>query len=185
MIHILNEDFKSEKTDELISTCKSNSGVMGGRLRKVHYDLGRILTQNYKNHFSEQCCIVSFLRSALPFSFGVADILDCPILFYDSNNHDFFDKNKDVINDKQMLFVDAVINSGRGMLETIGKLKVSHQKIKIITNVLCDKALEIFADYDVFTVRVSHNSFKGAKVLKQVDDKGPDTGDRLFRSLFE
>jgi orotate phosphoribosyltransferase-like protein len=185
MIHILNEEFKSEEIDDLIFICKSNSGVMGARLRNAHYELGRILAENYKNHFSAQCCIVSFMRSALPFTFGIADILDCPILFYDSNDSDFFDRNKELIKGKLILFVDAVINSGRGMLETIGKLKVSHQKIKIITNVLCDKALEIFADYDVFTVRVSHNSFKGAKVLKQVDDKGPDTGDRLFRTLFE
>jgi len=184
MNHILNEEFKSENTNEFISICKSNSGVMGARLRNAHYELGRILAENYKNYFSAQCSIVSFMRSALPFTFGIADILDCPILFYDSNDSDFFDRNKEVIKGKLILFVDAVINSGKGMLEAIGKSKTSYQNIKIITNVLCDKAIEKFTNYDVFTVRVSQNSFKGANVLKQANDKGPDTGDRLFRTLF-
>ena len=184
MIHILNEEFKSENTNEFISICKSNSGVMGSRLRNAHYELGRILTENYQNQFSGQCCIVSFMRSALPFSFGIVDILDCPILFYDSNDSDFFDRNKEVIKGKLILFVDAVINSGKGMLEAIGKSKTSYQNIKIITNVLCTKAIEKFIDYDIFTVRVSPNSFKGDKVLKQVDGKGPDTGDRLFRTFL-
>ena len=35
-----------------------------------------------------------------------------------------------------------------------------------------------------FTVRVSHNSFKGQKVAKQADGIGPDTGDRLFKNLL-
>ncbi len=70
------------------------------------------------------------------------------------------------------------------MLEAIGKSKTSYQNIKIITNVLCDKAIEKFTNYDVFTVRVSQNSFKGANVLKQANDKGPDTGDRLFKTFL-
>jgi len=184
MIHILNNEFKSENTNEFISICKSNSGVMGTRLRNAHYELGRILAENYKNYFSAQCSIVSFMRSALPFTFGIADILDCPILFYDSNDSDFFCENEELLNDRQILFVDAVINSGKGMLEAIGKSGASIQNIKVLTNVLCNKTIEKFANYDVFTVRVSQNSFKGANVLKQANDKGPDTGDRLFRTLF-
>lgn len=184
MIHILNEEFKSEEIDDLIFICKSNSGVMGARLRNAHYEVGRILTENYQNQFSGQCCIVSFMRSALPFSFGIVDILDCPILFYDSNDSDFFDRNKEVIKGKLILFVDAVINSGKGMLEAIGKSGASIQNIKVLTNVLCNKAIEKFANYDVFTVRVSQNSFKGANVLKQANDKGPDTGDRLFKTFL-
>lgn len=184
MIHILNEEFKSEEIDDLIFICKSNSGVMGARLRNAHYELGRILAENYKNHFSAQCCIVSFMRSALPFTFGIADILDWPILFYDSNDSDFFCENEELLNDRQILFVDAVINSGKGMLEAIGKSGASIQNIKVLTNVLCNKTIEKFANYDVFTVRVSQNSFKGANVLKQANDKGPDTGDRLFKTIL-
>lgn len=184
MIHILNEDFNSEQIAELISICKSDSGSMGTKLRNAHYELGKRLVQNYKNLFSSQCCIISFMRSAIPFSFGLAEILDCPILFYDSKDSDFFDRNKEIVNNKHVLFVDAVINTGKGMLDAISQSRASSKDIKILSNVLCDKAIEKFTSYEVFTVRVSKNSFKGEKVLKQIGNKGPDTGDRLFRTFL-
>lgn len=40
-----------------------------------------------------------------------------------------------------------------------------------------------FSEYELFAVSVSTNSFKGKNILKQEAGIGPDTGDRLFKTL--
>ena len=97
---------------------------------------------------------------------------------------DFFERNKPLLQNKDVIFVDAVINSGKGILKAIELSNIPRNRIKIVTNVLCDKAINTFKDYELFTVRVSHNSFRGEKVAKQADGIGPDTGDRLFKTLL-
>lgn len=182
MLYDLEKNLESEEINGLISICKSCSGVMGKTLREAHYQLGKILAQSYRNALSD-ACIISFLRAALPFSLGIADIFDCPILFYDSTDTDFFNKNRTILEKGNILFVDAVINSGEEMLSAVRQSDCSASKIKIVTNVLCAKSIEKFIDYDLFTVRVSENSFKGEKIEHQQGNLGPDTGDRLFRTM--
>ena len=60
---------------------------------------------------------------------------------------------------------------------------VIKENVKVVTNILCNKAIDKFNDYSLYTVRVSSNSFTGSKVKEQKNGKGPDTGDRLFRTL--
>ncbi|MCR5124515.1 MAG: uracil phosphoribosyltransferase [Treponema sp.] len=182
MIHNLSDEFCSPKIEGLISVCKSNSGMQGTELRNAHYRLGKILAESYSNYFNEECCVVSFMRSALPFSFGFADFLDCPITFYNSED-DFFQTKQVLFQNKKIIFIDAVINSGEGMLRTIRESKLPQNNVAIITNVLSEKSVDKFFEYEVFTTRISKNFFKGEKVQIQSGNIGPDTGDRLFRTL--
>lgn len=181
MIHALTETRADENINQLIATCKSDSHVVGAELRQAHYHLGQELATTYKADFHDSVA-VCFMRGGLPFSMGIADALDCTMLFFDDkNSHDFFLQEKDKLEGKQILLIDSVINSGKGMLKAIKSLSGISNDVAILTNVLCDKATEKFTDYKTYTVRISGNSFKGSDVKVQSGNKGPDTGDRLFR----
>ena len=181
MIYALTETKNNESINKLIATCKSNSNVVGTSLRKAHYHLGCELANTYKLHFSNSIAIC-FLRGGLPFSMGVADTLDCPILFFDDKTMpDFFNQNIAKFQNKQILLIDSVINSGKGMLKAAKELHRLGCVTRLITNVLCSKALDKLAPYETYAIRISENSFKGSDVKVQSGNKGPDTGDRLFR----
>ena len=184
MLYTLNENVNNLLIEEGIKICKSDSGITGTELRKAHEFFGETIADTYKMHFSSESVVITMLRAGFPIAYGFANKLDCPFLLYDDKNDlHFFEKNKELLQDKDIIFIDAVINSGKGILKAIELSNIPKSRIKIVTNVLCDKAIDTFKDYELFTVRVSHNSFKGQKVAKQTNGVGPDTGDRLFRTM--
>ena len=184
MLYTLNEHVDNLLIREGIKICKSNSGITGTELRKAHEFFGETIADTYKQHFSSESVVITLLRAGFPMAYGFANKLDCTFLQYDDKNDlNFFVKNKEILRDKDVIFIDAVINSGKGLLKAIELSNIPKNRIKIVTNVLCDKAIETFKDYELFTVRVSNNSFKGQKVAKQTNGVGPDTGDRLFRTM--
>lgn len=184
MLYTLNEHVDNLLIREGIKICKSNSGITGTELRKAHEFFGETIADTYKQHFSSESIVITLLRAGFPMAYGFANKLDCTFLQYDDKNDlNFFVKNKEILRDKDVIFIDAVINSGKGLLKAIELSNIPKNRIKIVTNVLCDKAIETFKDYELFTVRVSNNSFKGQKVAKQTNGVGPDTGDRLFRTM--
>lgn len=184
MLYTLNEHVDNLLIKEGIKICKSNSGITGTELRKAHEFFGETIADTYKQYFSSESVVITLLRAGLPMAYGFANKLDCTFLLYDDKNDlNFFEKNKELLQNKDVIFIDAVINSGNGLLNAIELSNIPKNRIKIVTNVLCDKAIETFKDYELFTVRVSQNSFKGQKVAKQSNGVGPDTGDRLFRTM--
>lgn len=184
MLYVLSDEFSTDKIVDAISICKSNSQKTGAELRHAHIDLGFALGKYFKNHFTKDSIIIALVRAGIPIALGFADCLDCAVTFYDDKtDKDFFEKNRLLFLNKEVIFIDAVINSGKGILRAIEKSEIPKDKIKIVTNVLCEKSVEKFNGYDLFTVRVSNNSFVGQKVLTQKNGVGPDTGDRLFNTL--
>lgn len=184
MLHILNEQVDNSLVKENIAICKSESGIIGTKLRNAHDFLGGCLAATYTNYFSKDSVVITLLRAGLPLAYGFANKLDCTILFYDDKvDNDFFERNKTLLENKDVIFADSVINSGKSILEAIKKSNLPKLKIKIITNVLCYKALDSLTEYELFAVRVSRNSFKGENVAKQKNGIGPDTGDRLFKTM--
>lgn len=182
MIYALTETACFTKTSNMVADCKSNSNVYGAKLRQAHYYLGYQLAKAFISQTHDYVA-VCFMRGGLPFSLGIADQLDCPIIFYDDkNSRDFFKLNAELLQGKKVILIDSVINSGKSMLKAIDCLKGIAEDVKIATNVLCYKAVEQFKSFDTFTVRVSGNSFEGSNVKVQSGNKGPDTGDRLFRT---
>ena len=184
MLYTLNKHVDNLLVKEGIKICKSDSGITGTELRKAHEFFGETIADTYKQHFSSEAVVITLLRAGFPMAYGFANKLDCTFLLYDDKKDvDFFEKNKALLQNKEVIFIDAVINSGKGILKAIELSNIPRNRIKIVTNVLCDKAIDTFKDYELFTVRVSHNSFKGQKVAKQSNGVGPDTGDRLFRTM--
>lgn len=182
MIYSLVESLDFHDAGNWVAKCKSNSNVFGAQLRHAHYNLGEQLAGAFWSDLYNGVA-VCFMRGGLPFSLGIADRLDCPILFYDDKNaHDFFEQNANLLRGKRVILIDSVINSGKSMLKAVDELNGISDDIKIATNVLCYKAVEHFNSLETFTVRVSGNSFEGSNVKVQRGNKGPDTGDRLFRT---
>lgn len=184
MLYILDAHEKNIVIGEAIKICKSDSGAKGTKLRKAHELLGETMATSFCSCFSEYSVVIAFMRAAIPFAYGFANKLDSTVLFYDAKcDLNFFEDNKSLLANKDVVFIDAVINSGKEMLAAIEKSRIPKDKIKVVTNVLCHKAIETFKDYEIFATRVSNNSFKGGKVEKQINEIGPDTGDRLFRTM--
>ncbi len=182
MIYTLTDIENSSHIKEMISICKSDSQVTGSKLRLAHYSLGRELTKAFELKLQSPI-IICFLRAGIPFSLGVADILDCPILFYDDKNAScFFQQQAKQLRNKFLVLIDSVINTGKGILKVLENLERTPKNTLIMTNVLCDKAIKKLSAYEIFTVRISQNSFIGTNIKVQNENKGPDTGDRLFKT---
>ena len=182
MVEILS--VRTDDVENCILKSLSSSHVCGIELRKSHYYLGSALGEEIQvkralNNLN--LAVLIMMRAGLPFGLGLADKLEknnnVTIIFSNSI------ETKDDYSKYDVLIVaDAVINTGKSILEQIRK--TSGTKIIIATNVISEKYINLFETFDVFAVRVSSHSFKGARIKKILDGKGPDTGDRLFCSSF-
>ena len=174
-----------DKVYKNISICKSNSGICGTPLREAHYNLGKEIAKMIKTDFpNDKFTVVAIMRSGVPYSMGIADYLDCSIVFYDSDNFLSFDKqlNENLeLKNTTFILCDAVINSGRTINCIIEKLK--DRKCIVATNVLCDKYDVLSNILPIYASRISSNSYIGAKQNEISNGKGPDTADRLFNLI--
>lgn len=166
--------FEIEKNDhinELISITKSNSGISGPILAKVHMELGEQLAMAFDDLDPKETTIVAILRGGLFFAEGMYFKLGCKFQTYNPKTEKFVrPKTKNVI------LVDAVINTGKTILEIL------EPDMYVACCVINQKSVSIF-EKQLYTIRVSENSFVGAEVLQQTGNKGPDTTMRLFNLL--
>ncbi|MBO5357563.1 MAG: AAA family ATPase [Clostridia bacterium] len=174
----------TEEIEKNIEICKSTSGIRGKSLRSAHNALGkRVAEAIRKDYPKERFVIVIMLRSGVPFGLGMADLLDCPVLFYDENNIEGFKKqlaeNEGLLSGK-IILCDAVINTGKSIKKAIQVLK--HSSVIIATNVLSSK-YDTNSLIPIYATRISENSYEGAKQSNIENGKGPDTSDRLFRLI--
>jgi uracil phosphoribosyltransferase len=178
---------KTVEIEELINICKSDSQTSGVKLRNAHYKLGSILAETItKEMRSNGITLIIMMRAGLCFGMGIAEGLerlgkDLSILFY--YNMDQWEKEKDncpkALNNN-ILLVDAVINTGGEILKLANSL---NGKLFFATNVIPKGTVEKFSCMNLYTVRISENSFKGSKKTIIKNGKGPDTGDRLFNTM--
>ncbi|MDR0560558.1 MAG: phosphoribosyltransferase [Prevotellaceae bacterium] len=172
----------------LIEICKSNSGKTGIALRNAHYKLGDMLANQISDNFqSKKVTVIIMMRAGLPFGMGIADTLEqngikATILFY-ANELQWKKEKQNCLQSLKntILLVDSVINSGDSILK-FSQQFIDCQDIYFFTNVVSDKALSKFENKNLCAVRISHNSFVGAKTDMIKGNKGPDTGDRLFNT---
>lgn len=165
--------FELEKTDEvneLIAITKSNSGISGPELAKAHIRLGELLAENLPVD-PEDTTVVAMLRGGIFFAEGIYFKLGCKFEIYDPK-HGIFVKPET----KNVILVDSVINTGKTIREI---LEPDMLLASCVTN---EGAVAEFGK-NLFTVRVSSNSFVGSNVKKQSGSKGPDTTMRLFNQL--
>lgn len=174
----------NECTKTLIDICKSNSNKNGKELRAAHYNLGKEVAKMIRSDFHDDAFVViSIMRSGLPFSFGIADFFDCPIIFCDDKNIASFKcqlENNCQLASKTFIICDAVINSGKTINMLLNELNM--KKCVVATNVLSSK-FNMIVDAPIYTSRISKNSYIGAKQMAVFEGKGPDTADRLYNLL--
>lgn len=162
---------KDNRVNELIAITKSNSGVSGPALAKAHMELGEKLAEQFSGLNPEDTTIVAMLRGGLFFAEGMYFKLGCKFQTYDPKKDTFVRPNT-----KNVILVDSVINTGKTILAIL------EPDMKVASCVINQKAVPLF-DEQLYTIRVSENSFVGADVLQQTGEKGPDTTMRLFNLI--
>lgn len=162
---------KNNDINELIAITKSDSGVSGPELAKAHMRLGEKMAEAFVDLDPDDTTIVAMLRGGLFFAEGMYFRLGCKFQTYNPKSEKFIrPKTKNVI------LVDSVINTGKTIMEVLDS------DMYIACCVINQKAVPVF-DKQLYTIRVSQNSFVGADVLQQTGNKGPDTTMRLFNLI--
>lgn len=160
----------SDKVMELIEITKSNSGISGPKLANAHIELGKLLAQNIPVD-PKETTVVAMMRGGIFFAQGIYFGLGCKFQLYDPKKDSFVrPKTKNVI------LADSVINTG-STIKTI-----LEPDMLIASCVINEQAIPSFEN-QLYTVRVSRNSFVGSNIKKQIENKGPDTTMRLFNLL--
>ena len=162
---------KDDRVNELIAITKSDSGVSGPILAKAHMELGELLGNSFAGLNPDDTTIVAMLRGGLFFAEGIYFKLGCKFQVFDPKR-EVFGRPKT----KNVIIVDSVINTGK----TINN--ILEPDMFVACCVINQKAVQLF-DEQLYTIRVSNNSFVGSDVLKQEGNKGPDTTMRLFNLI--
>lgn len=189
---MIEEDINSIKTldtgKELVKSsievCKSGSGIEGKKLREAHYLLGGDVAEMIKADFcNARYVVVIMMRSGLVFGQGIADCLDCPELFYDESSAETFIRSfleDGKYKGYKIIVCDGVINSGKTIKRIVEQM--AGYDIIIAANVISSK-FKTSSLYPIYASRISRNSFVGSKQRVVSNGKGPDTSDRLFRTI--
>ena len=162
---------KTEEVNRLIAITKSDSGISGPELAKAHIALGEQLGTAFIDLNPEETTIVAMLRGGLFFAEGLYFKLGCKFQVYNPKMDAFVRPET-----KNVILVDSVINTGK----TISK--ILKPDMYVACCVINQMAVPSF-EKQLYTVRVSKNSFVGAEVSKQSGNKGPDTTMRLFNLI--
>ncbi len=191
-MRILTANDNDTELRELVSICRSDSGITGTELRRAHRILGRkVGNLILEDHGPEEkYAVVALMRAGMPFAEGIADALMCPILFLDEKhdirwtdeqNNEFVKENREFLEDSILILADAVINTGETILRVYNILKEAAEKVVMATNVVQREFYP--GNRELYCARASDNRFKGCRIEKQDGQMGPDTGDRLFDTL--
>ena len=161
---------KSPEVQRLIQITKSNSGISGPDLALAHMKLGQLLAAQM-DFAPEDTTIVSIMRGGLFFAEGLYFQLGCKFQTYDPK-HELFQRPKTA----NVILADAVINTGKTIRHIL------EPDMAVACCVIHEKAVA-FLENQLYTVRVSGNSFVGANIQTQSGAAGPDTTLRLFNMI--
>ena len=161
---------KTEEVERLIAITKSNSGIMGPELAKAHIRLGELIGGHIDVN-PEETTVLAMLRGGIFFAEGIYFSLGCRFQVFDPKKEKFVRPET-----KNVILVDSVINTGKTLIDIL------EPDMKIACCVINENAISKFQS-QLYTVRVSKNSFVGSDVKVQSGNKGPDTTMRLF-NLF-
>jgi len=184
---ILKDSVINESINAAIEVCKSSSMIMGRKLRAAHYELGKTIAGNiYDNSTSNEYAVLILMRAGLNFGSGISDELEdkaASVTMIFVHNDIVTTEDLNLVLGKQIIIVDAVINTGKSIFGLLDQLpEMERKSAKIITTVIPSTSLSLFKDHQLYTVRSSENIYKGAKVSEISGGRGPDTGDRLFNT---
>lgn len=162
---------KTKRVKELIASTKSDSGISGPELCIAHMELGRLMSETFKELDPVDTTVVAMLRGGIFFAEGIYFGLGCKFDTYDPKQGEFARPLT-----KNVILVDSVINTGKTIV------RILEPDMFVACCVINENAVPLFVDR-LHTVRVSKNSFVGSNVRKQRGQKGPDTTMRLFNQI--
>ena len=162
---------KTDRINDLISITKSDSGISGPEIAMAHMELGKYLAECFPEMAPEDTTVVAMLRGGIFFAVGIYFHLGCKFQMYDPKKDEFVRPET-----KNVIIVDSVINTGHTIK------KILQPDMLIASCVVNEQAVELFGN-QLYTVRVSKNSFVGANINKQNGGVGPDTTMRLFNQI--
>lgn len=162
---------KDDTVNDLINITKSNSGISGPELAKTHIKLGMKLAEAFSDLDPNDTTVVAVMRGGLFFAEGLYFKLGCKFQVYNPKTDKFVRPST-----KNVIIVDSVINTGKTIKELLDP------DMFVACCVINQKAVSLF-EGQLYTVRVSENSFVGTDIKKQSGGKGPDTTMRLFNLL--
>lgn len=162
---------KTDRINELISITKSDSGISGPELAKAHIELGKYLAENFPKMDTEETTVVVMLRGGIFFAEGIYFQLGCKFQLHDPKKEEFIRPRT-----KNVIIVDSVINTGHTIK------KIVEPDMIVACCVINEQAVELFKE-QLYTIRVSKNSFVGKNICKQSGGVGPDTTMRLFNQI--
>ncbi len=114
--------------------------------------------------------IISLMRGGLFLAEGIWEtIKEAKFILY--NDVKDIEKHKHIIKGRKILIVDSVINNGTSVNKVISEVENINKDITIVSAVTQEK---FESKYDLITIRISNNKYKGVKNL--------DTGNRLFNT---
>lgn len=166
--------FEISKTEEIrrfIAVTKSDSGVSGPELVKAHIALGEALGEQMSDFKPEETTIVAMLRGGIFFAEGMYFAMKCRLQTFDPKHETFVRPDT-----KNVILVDSVINTGKTIIDILD------EDMAVACCVINEQAVPEFVN-QLYTIRVSKNSFVGDNVRKQEGKVGPDTTMRLFNQL--
>lgn len=184
------ETLLSNSHKNFIELCKSRSKTFGYKLRNAHFNLGlssaSALIENQS--LNEQAfSILIMMRAGLNFALGISEALEInnkTVDIHFMNDDKVSSETLAYISGKQVIIVDAVINSGRSIQKVLKQLPEGERKnCKIFTTVMPSDSKDELKCLNIFTIRLSDNKYTGAKISNIQGTLGPDTGDRLFGTM--
>ncbi|RAX55330.1 hypothetical protein CCY99_01125 [Helicobacter sp. 16-1353] len=172
---------KTKRINRLIDITKSDSMVVGAKLALAHMQLGYLLGRQMSGFKPSETTIIAILRGGIFFAEGIYFKLNCRFEICDPKSDDLI-----IPATKNIILVDSVINTGKTIERIYQKIHMENRQknIYVASCVVNKKALEnITFKENLYTIRVSNNSFVGSNITKQNGDIGPDTTMRLFNEF--
>lgn len=191
-------EFTNKNAVQLLSTQSRKADISPVELCQLHYEMGKYLAYEMLDEFEltevdiqhvqgqkkgvelankGNISIVALMRAGLYAAEGMRSIFrDCQFLLYNGTKID-----NGIFENRTVIIVDAVINTGRSIVKTIEELQIQKpSKIIVATLIMQHEAVELVTKYEnisFYAMRVSKNKYTGIG--------GTDTGNRLFNTKAE
>lgn len=191
-------EFTNRKAVQLLSTQSRRADISSIELCNLHYEMGKYLAYEMLDEFDlfeieiqhvqgvkkgveladkDNFVIYTLMRAGLYAAEGVRSVFrDSQFLLHNGMQieHGNFEN-------KTVILVDAVINTGRSIVKVVDELQMHKpKKIIVTTLIMQDEALPLVARYEnvsFYALRISKNKYTGLG--------GTDTGNRLFNTKSE
>jgi uracil phosphoribosyltransferase len=190
------KDFTNKKAVQLLATQSRRVDVDSLDLCKIHFEMGKLLAYEMLEEFElseteiqhvqgikkgmelankNNIVIFALMRAGLYTAEGVRSVFK-ESQFIPLNE---VETDKNDLENKIIIVVDAVINTGKSMVKVIEHLqRKKPKKIFIATLIIQNEALQLADKHEnisFYALRISENKYVGKG--------GTDTGNRLFNTI--